>query len=162
MKHLSIATAMAGILLVAGPAAWAQKPPPPTPYGTPISLAMAKKAAHAALAQAAKQEWPEAVAIVGPAGRLVLFEKMDNTQYGSIHLAIRKAQTAAMFRQPSQNFENITKKFPAILGLEGAMPIGGGVPLVVDGKIVGAIGASGAPFSAPDDKVAGAGTAVVK
>jgi uncharacterized protein GlcG (DUF336 family) len=162
MKNIAPTSAMIAALLIAAPAAWAAAPPPPTPYGMPISLELAKKVVGAAIAQAAKQPWPEAIAVVDPAGRLVLFERMDNTQYGSIRLAIEKAKTAAMFRKPSQQFEDIVTKFPAILGLQGAMPIGGGVPLVVDGKIVGAVGASGAPFSMPDDKVANAGAAVAK
>ena len=119
----------------------------PLPYGAPISLEMAKKAASAAAAEARKNGWFMAIAVTEPSGDLVYFEKMDNTQFGSINIALGKARTAAKFKRPSKVFQDLLAKgdnFTYLLGLEGAMPVQGGLPIVVDGKIVGAIGISGA------------------
>lgn len=118
----------------------------PLPYGAPVSLDMAKKAAAAAQAEARKNGWFMAIAITEPSGDLVYFEKMDNTQFGSINIALGKARTAAKFKRPSKVFQDLIAKgdnFTYLLGLEGAMPVQGGLPIVVDGKIVGAIGLSG-------------------
>jgi glc operon protein GlcG len=160
-----------GIALVAGAAA-AQAPqtapapaaaPAPLPYGMPIALADAKKAADAAIAEAGKTGFASAVAIVGPAGDLIYFARMDNANISTSWLAQKKAQTAATYRRPSKLFEDrVQTGSTYVLGLEGAMPVGGGVPLVIDGKIVGAIGASGAPSSGPDEQVAQAGAAALK
>jgi uncharacterized protein GlcG (DUF336 family) len=153
-----------GLGLASTATAQEKGPPAAPPYGPPITLEQAKQVMTAAEAQAAKiVKWPEAIAIVEPSGQLVMFEKADNTQYGSIHLAIRKAETAASFRAPSRIFENLVASgHTVLLGLEGAMPIGGGVPIVVGGKVIGAIGASGAPFSDPDETIAKAGAAALK
>jgi len=118
----------------------------PAPYGPPISLDNAKKAATTALAETRKNNWTMAVAVVDPAGTLVYYEKMDNTQNGSARIAIDKARSAALFKRPTKAFADRVASGGAALGvlkLEGAMPIEGGVPLVIDGKIVGAIGLSG-------------------
>jgi uncharacterized protein GlcG (DUF336 family) len=119
----------------------------PMPYGAPVSLEMAKKAAAGAAAEARKNGWFMAIAVTEPSGDLVYFEKMDNTQIGSINIAMGKARTAAKFKRPSKVFQDLIAKgdnFTYLLGLEGAMPVQGGLPIVVDGKIVGAIGISGA------------------
>ena len=119
----------------------------PLPYGAPISLEMAKKAAVAAAAEARRNGWFMAIAVTEPSGDLVYFEKMDNTQIGSINIALGKARTAAKFKRPSKVFQDLLAKgdnFTYLLGLEGAMPVQGGLPIVVDGRIVGAIGISGA------------------
>ena len=118
----------------------------PNPYGAPISLDNAKKAAAAALSEARKNNWTMAVAITDVAGDLVYFEKMDGTQTGSVKVAIGKARSAALFKRPTKVWQDIVAGGGAglrILGLEGGVPIEGGLPLVVDGKIVGAIGVSG-------------------
>ena len=136
--------AATGIALFA-PSAGAQQAP--LSYGAPISLEMAKKAATAAAAEARKNGWFMAIAVTEPSGDLVYFEKMDNTQFGSINIALGKARTAAKFKRPSKVFQDLLAKgdsFTYLLGLEGAMPVQGGLPIVVDGKIVGAIGISGA------------------
>ena len=119
----------------------------PNPYGAPVSLENAKKAAAAAVAEARKNNWTMAVAITDPAGELVYFEKMDGTQNGSVNVAIGKARSAARFKRPSKAFQDGVASGGAglrLLGLEGAVPVEGGIPLVMDGKIVGAIGLSGA------------------
>jgi glc operon protein GlcG len=136
----------------------------PNPYGLPISLENARKAAAPALAEAAKNNWTVAVAIVDPAGNLVYYEKMDNTQLGSANVAIDKARSAALFKRPTKAFQDALAAggdSVRILRLQGAVPIEGGIPLVADGKIVGAIGVSGAT-SAQDAQCAKAGADTVK
>jgi glc operon protein GlcG len=136
----------------------------PNPYGPPISLENAKKAAAAAMAEAAKNHWNMAVAVVDPNGTLVYYEKMDNTQLGSANVAVDKARSAALFKRPTKAFQDALTGSPAgirILGLEGAVPVEGGVPILADGKIVGAIGVSGAN-SDQDGQCAQAGVATIK
>jgi glc operon protein GlcG len=118
----------------------------PTPYGPPISLDNAKKAAAAASAEARKNNWTMAIAIVDPNGTLVYYEKLDNTQNGSAKVAVDKARSAALFKRPSKAFQDALASSPSgarVLAIEGAMPVEGGIPIVIDGHIVGAIGVSG-------------------
>jgi len=136
----------------------------PNPYGLPISLENARKAAAPALAEAVKNNWNVAVAIVDPAGNLVYYEKMDNTQLGSANVAIDKARSATLFKRPTKAFQDALAAggdSVRILRLQGAVPVEGGIPLVADGKIVGAIGVSGAT-SAQDAQCAKAGADTVK
>jgi len=136
----------------------------PLPYGAPISLDNAKKAAAATAAEARKNGWFMGIAVVDPNGDLIYFERMDNTQIGSINIALGKARTAAKFKRPSKVFQDLLAKgdnFTYLLGLEGAMPVQGGLPIVVDGKIVGAIGVSGATGD-QDSQCAEAGLAALK
>jgi glc operon protein GlcG len=130
----------------------AQAPPP---YGPEITLETAKKVAAAAIAEAVKNKWPVAVAIVNNHGFLVYYERLDDTQTAGPNISVEKARTAAMFRRPSRAFEDVSKRV-AILGQPGATPIAGGLPIVVDGKIVGGVGVSGAT-SEQDEQVARAG-----
>jgi glc operon protein GlcG len=126
-------------------AALAQTPPAPL-YGSPISLDNAKKAAAAASAEARKNNWTMAIAVVDPSGTLVYYEKMDNTQTGSAKVAVDKARSAALFKRPTKVFQDRLTSGNAglpILGVEGAVPVEGGIPLVIDGHVVGAIGVSG-------------------
>jgi uncharacterized protein GlcG (DUF336 family) len=136
----------------------------PNPYGASIDAAGAKSAAAPALAEAAKNGWKMAVAIVDPGGNLVYFEKMDGTQIGSVNVAMAKAKSAAIFKRPTKVFqEGVATGGDGlrILGLEGAVPVEGGIPLVKDGKIVGAIGMSGGT-AAQDGQCAKAGVDSVK
>jgi uncharacterized protein GlcG (DUF336 family) len=136
----------------------------PNPYGPPISNADAKKAAAAALAEAAKNHWNMAVAVVDPNGTLVYYEKMDNTQLGSANVAVDKARSAALFKRPTRAFQDALASGAAgmrVLGLQGAVPVEGGVPIISDGKIIGAIGVSGAN-SDQDGQCANAGAATIK
>src|ERR1700730_6902710 len=136
----------------------------PNPYGLPISLENAKKAAAPALAEAAKNNGTMAVPIVGPAGNLIYYEKMDNTQLGSAEVAIDKARTAALFKRPTRAFQDVVAaggEGLRVLSLKGVVAVEGGIPLVMDGKIVGAIGVSGAT-SAQDAQCAKAGADTVK
>jgi len=115
-------------------------------YGPNISLEDAKKAAAAALAEARKNNWTMAVAIVDTAGVLVYYEKMDNTQNGSADVSIIKSLSAARFKRPTKAFQDALAAGGAglrVLGLEGAVPVEGGLPLFEGGKIVGGIGLSG-------------------
>ena len=140
----------------------------PYPYGPPISNENAKKAAAAALAEAAKNHWVMAVAVVDPSGTLVYYEKTDNTQIGSAEVSIAKARSAALYKRPTKAFQDALAQGGAglrILGLQGAVPVEGGVPIVVDGKdgkmVIGAIGVSG-DTSDHDGVCATAGAAVIK
>jgi glc operon protein GlcG len=136
----------------------------PLPYGANVSLENAKKAAGPALAEAEKNHWNMAVAIVDTSGNLVYYEKMDNTQLGSANFAIDKARSAALFKRPTRAFQDALAGGGdglRILGVSGAVPVEGGIPLVMDGKIVGAIGVSGGA-SAQDAQCAMAGASVLK
>jgi uncharacterized protein GlcG (DUF336 family) len=136
----------------------------PNPYGPPISLENAKKAAAAAQAEAVKNNWKMAVAVVDPNGTLVYYEKADNTQLGSADVAIDKARSATLFKRPTKAFQDNLASGGAdmrVLALRGAIPVEGGVPIVSDGKVIGAIGVSGAR-SDQDGQCANAGAAVIK
>ena len=127
--------------------AWAQMP---NPYGPSITLDHARKIAAAASAEAKKNGWNVAVAIVDTAGELVYFEKNDNTQVSSVKTSQEKARTAARFKRPTKLMEEaIAGGRVALLALPDATPIEGGLPLLIDGKIVGAVGVSGA--TSPQD-----------
>jgi|SRR5215472_8494243 len=143
-------------------AAAAQAPSPP-PYGAPISLEQAKKAAAAAVSEVAKVgSAPDAIAIVDHGGFLIYFERMDNTQLGSVEIALEKARSAALFRRPSKAFEDaLAGGRTAILAIHGALPLEGGVPIISGGKLVGAIGASGGTAQ-QDGQVAQAGAEALK
>ena len=135
-------------------AASAQERPP---YGQEISIANAKKVAHAALAEAQKNSWRVAIAIVDNHGALVYYERMDDTQTASPVIAIEKARTAAMFRRTTREMEDVVNKGRvSLLALPGATPITGGLPIILGGKVVGAIGVSGVT-SDQDEQVAKAG-----
>jgi uncharacterized protein GlcG (DUF336 family) len=115
-------------------------------YGSSIHIEPAKRAAAAAIAEAARNGWTMAVAVVDAGGDLVYFEKMDETQIGSVTVAIAKARSAARFKRPTKAFQETLTATPdglRMLGIEGAVPVEGGVPLVAGEKIVGAIGVSG-------------------
>ena len=136
----------------------------PAPYGAPIGVETAKKVAAAAVAEAKKNNWTMCIAIVDPGGSLVYFEKMDGTQTGSVNVSIDKARSAALFKRPGKSFQDTLAAGGdglRLLQLQGAIPIDGGYPLIMDGKIVGAIGASGGT-SDQDGTTAKAGVASVK
>jgi uncharacterized protein GlcG (DUF336 family) len=133
-------------------------------YGTPVTSDTAKKIAAPAIAEARKNNWTMAIAIVDPAGDLVYFERMDDTQVGSADVAVAKARTAARFKRSTKVFQDAVAgggEGLRMLGLPGVTPVEGGLPLVVGGKIVGAIGASGGT-SAQDGQVAAAAVAALK
>lgn len=128
-------------------------------YGANVTLEQARMVLAAAVADSRKQNLPMAVAIVDTAGQLVAFERMDNTQTASTAVAQDKAVSAAMFRRPTKAFQDAVAGGGAglrVLGLRGANPVEGGLPIVVDGKIIGGIGVSGGT-SEQDGVVAKAG-----
>ena len=136
----------------------------PIPYGMSINGENAKKAAAAALAEARKNNWTMAAAIVDTAGDLVYFEKLDGTQAASVTIAVDKARSAARFKRPTKALQDVLAaggEGLRLLALQGAVPVEGGVPIVMDGKIVGAIGLSGGT-SPQDGQCAKAGADVVK
>ena len=117
----------------------------PNAYGAPVGVETARKVAAAAIAEAKKNGWTVAAAVVDPAGDLVYFERMDNTQVGSVRVAQDKARTSAQFKRPTKAFEDaIAGGRTAALGLPGVLPLEGGLPLLSDNKIIGAVGVSGA------------------
>jgi uncharacterized protein GlcG (DUF336 family) len=161
-----VITAACALLLIAAgvqaqqqPAAPAAPPPAITP---PIMLDQAKAAADAAMAEAKKINVNMAIAVVEPSGDLVYFVRMDGTQYGSIRIAEDKARAAAIFRRPSKSLaDRVAAGEVALLSLRGVVASGGGMPIVVNGKLLGAIGLSGGSAQ-QDHDVATAGAAAVK
>ena len=131
-------------------------------YGPPVTLDVAKKIAAVAVVEANKNNWRVAIAIVDTHGFLKYYEMMDDTQTASANVAIEKARTAAMFRRPTKMFEDaIAGGRNAILGMNGAIPIEGGLPIVANGKVIGAVGVSG--LTSPQDaQVAQAGLDTLK
>jgi len=168
LKALAAASAIA--LLAALPA-FAQQPgapavaaPPPLPYGAPISFEVAKKAMAAAEAEAMKNNLAEVIAILDSGGNLVMLHRMENAQFGSVRIAEGKARAAIECRRPSKAWEDAIAGGGAgvrVLSF-GVTASEGGLPIVVDGKIIGAIGVSGAALSSQDGQVAKAGADAVK
>ena len=115
-------------------------------YGPPITTDQAKKAASVALVHARANNWAMAAAVVDPNGTLVYFEKIDDTQHASARIAIDKARSAALFKRPTKTFQDSIERGGIglrVMALRGAIPVEGGVPLVIGGKIVGGLGVSG-------------------
>jgi glc operon protein GlcG len=157
-----VALILAVSVIFAATAVSAQAPPPP--YGTPISLDQAKKAMAGAEAEARKNNWDVVIAIVDSGGNLVMLQRMDNTQFGSIEVARQKAHTAVAFRRPTKVFQDLIGQGGVnlrLLKLEGASVLEGGVPIVLDGKIIGAVGVSGVT-SQQDAQIATAGADALK
>jgi glc operon protein GlcG len=178
MRHLTALVGAASVALVIGTAAIAQVAPnpdnpndaipdtlAPPPYGEPINLETAKKVAAAAVAETAKRNWNAfCISVVNPSGELVYFEKQDNCQYASISISQHKARTAARYRRPTLVFETLIGKgpyFAYLTTLDDVIASRGGNPLIVDGKIIGAIGVSGGSGS-QDNVVSLAGQAALK
>lgn len=171
IRASAIAGAVCTTLLVTS-AALAQVPPDPnnpneavpekhnyTPYGDTIKLDQAKRVADAALAEANRRGWAMCIAVVAPSGDLVYFERMDNCQYASIQIAQHKARAAARYRVPTVAFERRMAQGPYnayLPTLDDFIGSRGGNPLVVGGKIIGAIGVSGGSGS-QDDTISQAG-----
>jgi uncharacterized protein GlcG (DUF336 family) len=133
------------------------------PYGPSITLAQAKQVANASLGPAYANHWTMVIAIVDPGGYLVYLEKMDQTQVGSIAIAEEKARSAAIFKRPTKVFQERLGRGGEgllVLRLRDAIPVEGGLPILVDGKLVGALGISGGS-SAEDEVCAEAGAAAL-
>ena len=126
-------------------------------YGAEVTLEQAKQLAAGAVAEANRNSWKVAIAIVDTHGFLKYYEMMDDTQSASANVCVEKARTAAMFRRSTKMFEDaIAGGRTALLGMHSATPIEGGMPIVVGGKVVGGIGISGLT-SPQDGQVAQAG-----
>jgi glc operon protein GlcG len=166
-----MAVAVFCLVMLCGVAAQAQQqptaaarpaPPPAPPFGLPITYEQAVKAAEAAMAKAKAIGVPNAVAVVEPSGDLVYFAKMTGAPYSAIQLAQQKAAAAARYRRPTKAFfDGIEGGHPFFLTFPGVAGAPGGVPLVVDGKLVGAIGVSGGNGD-QDIEVSGAGIDALK
>ena len=149
-----------GIMLAGFVTLAAAQPRPP--YGPDVTLEQAKKIAAGAAAESQKNSWRMAIAVVDNHGFLVYFERMPDTQTASVQVALDKAQAAAMFRRPTKAFEDgIAKGRTALLGLRGATPIEGGLPIMSNGRVIGGIGVSGAN-SDEDAAAAAAGLKVLQ
>jgi uncharacterized protein GlcG (DUF336 family) len=166
-RMLALAGALVALALAAGPAT-AQQPAgtaqtPPPPYGPPITLDQAKRVMAAAELEAAKNSWQVAIAILDSGGNMVMFHKFDNTQLASIGASEGKANTALRFKRPSKALDDAIAAGGAglrLLAVKDITPLEGGLPVMLDGKIIGAIGVSGA-LSSQDAQVARAGVAAV-
>ena len=172
------AAALLTAALLAAAAAYAQQPAAPapghnpldlvpekmpfnTPYGAPISLQRAEDAIHAAVAEANKRGWQLNIAVVDSGGNLVTFSRMDGAQLASIAIAQHKARAAAKFRRPTRLFEEAVQKGIAYIAtLDDVVASRGGIPLIEDGKLIGAIGCSGGTGS-QDEVVCTAGAATI-
>ena len=129
------------------------------PYGMSITNEQAKKVAAAALRPARENQWTMVVAIVDTGGHLVYLEKLDQTQVGSVDVAIAKAKSSAIFKRSTKMFQERLARGGdglLVLRLKGAIPVEGGLPIIVDGKLIGALGVSGGS-SAEDEVCAEAG-----
>jgi uncharacterized protein GlcG (DUF336 family) len=162
MRVVSCRAALALVVstLAASPATVAAQGMP-NPYGGPITTEVARKAAIAALGEARKNGWTIYATVVDTGGIVVYVERIDGVQYASAEISTEKARTAVMFKRPSKLIEErIAAGQNQYLKLPGATPIQGGVPILVEGKVVGAIGVSGAT-SAQDHQCAQAGADAV-
>jgi len=158
LKLISVICCMA-LFAVAGVTMAQQMP---NPYGANINLATAKKVAAAAEQEAAKLKINVVIAIVDTGGQIVYLERFDVVQWGSLDVALHKAKCSVQYKRPTKAFEDlIAKGTMTYLTLDGISAIEGGVPIIQDGKIIGAIGVSGGS-AAQDGEVARAGAAMVK
>ena len=163
---MSVSRGLASVLsaMILFTAVWAGAQAPPPTYGSPINLEQAKKAMTAAEAEAKKNNLSMVIAILDSGGLLVMLQRLDNTQWGSIEVAKDKAYSAVAFRRPTKAFSDAIVQGGAglrLLNLTGASLIEGGVPIVVDGKVIGSIGVSGGSAQ-QDAQVAQAGADAVK
>ena len=139
-------------------------PPPPPPYGPPIGIENARKIMTAAEAEASKNNWAVVIAILDSGGHLVMLHRRDDVQLSSLEIAQGKAKTALMFKRPSKVLDDAISSGGSglrFLALPGIVPLEGGMPIVADGKIVGAIGVSGV-LSSQDAQIARAGLEALK
>ena len=163
LRGMALALVFVGFSASAQAQTPAQAPPPPPPYGPAITYAQAEKAMTAAVAEARKNSWPVVIAILDSGGHLVMLHRLENAQYGSIDIAKGKATTAVTFRRPSKAFEDVVAGGGAGLRIlsAGVMALEGGIPILLDGKVIGAIGVSGV-LSTQDAQVARAGADALK
>jgi glc operon protein GlcG len=174
MRRQILTSFLAAAAVLVGTELNAQQPTPPNldaipekmpfsnPYGAPIAAQRAESLIQAAAAEAAKKGWPMNIAVVDSGANLVAFLRMDGAQLASISIAEHKARVAAKYRRPTKAFEDVVQKFDFkyILSLDDVVAARGGIPLIEDGKIIGAIGCSGGTGS-QDEVICTAGAALV-
>src|ERR1041385_5536367 len=167
MRRTVIAAAASVLLAATAQAEMAAPTPapagPPPQYGTAgVNLEQAQAAVAAAVAEAKKNGWLMAVAVTTVGGYLVSFSKMDQTQFASVQIAMDKARAAALFRRPTKVFEDRANGGgPSVLSLHGVVASEGALPLMKDGKVIGAIGCSGGT-SQQDGQACKAGADTIK
>ncbi len=137
LKQLAFGVALASFAAAA--AAQDRRPD----YGPDVNTATAKKIAAAVIGECQKNGWNIAVAVVDNHGGLVYFERMENTQYASMDIAIGKARAAATYRRPTRVFMDVINKAPATATRPGVFASPGGLPIMADGKVIGGVGVSG-------------------
>jgi glc operon protein GlcG len=174
MRRQILTSLLVGAAVLAATGLRAQQPAPPnldaipekmpfnTPYGPPIGAQRANSLIQAAAAEADKKVWAMNIAVVDSGGNLVAFLRMDNAQLASIPISEHKARAAVKYRRPTKAFEDAVQKFDLkyILTLDDVIASRGGIPLIEDGKIIGAIGCSGGTGS-QDEATCTAGAALV-
>ncbi len=162
MRKATLLSLVVGAVLVfAAASASAQAPPP---YGPAITLEQAKKAMAGAEAEARKNNWNVVIVVLDSGGNIVMIHRMDGAQFGSIEVAREKAYSAVAFRRPTTVFEEAVGQGGVnlrILRLPGASPLEGGLPIVVDGKLIGGIGVSGV-VATQDAQIGRAGIEAMK
>ncbi len=161
LKTIACAIALAAALMGASPAR-AQTVPPP--YGPPIGIDNARKVMAAAEAEAVKNKWAVVIAIIDSGGHVVMLHRLDNVQLSSIEISQGKAKTALMFKRPTKVLDDAISSGGTglrFLALKDIVPLEGGLPIMIDGKIVGAIGVSGV-LSAQDAQIGRAGVDALK
>lgn len=158
MRTLSLAAAAALLFVAASASAQA-----PAPYGPPITNEQAKKVMAGAEAEAKKNNWPVVIAILDSGGQLVMLQRLDNAQWGSVEIAKEKARSAVALRRPTKVFQDLIAQGGANLRLLniGYSVLEGGIPIVADGKIIGSVGVSGVT-SQQDAQIAQAGIDAMK
>ena len=164
MKRFRTMAAAVAIAAFAALPGLAQPIALPPPYGAPITLEIAKKAMAAAEAEAARNNWPVVIVILDSGGNMVMLHRIEDAQLASIQIAEGKARTALILKRPSKAFEEAIAAGGGglrLTTLAGVTAVEGGHPIVVGGKIVGAIGVSGV-LSAQDSQVARAGLDALK
>jgi len=160
----TLKTLVGACVLAALAAMPAQAQTPPPPYGPPIGIENARKVMTAAEGEAAKNNWAVVISIIDSGGNIVMLHRRDDVQLSSIEIAQGKAKTALMFKRPSKALDDAISSGGTglrFLALKDIVPLEGGIPIVIDGKIVGAIGVSGV-LSAQDAQIARAGLDALK
>jgi uncharacterized protein GlcG (DUF336 family) len=164
LQSLVVGASLVAALTSASAQQPAAPPPPPPGYGPAITLEQAKKVMAGAEAEANKNKWNVCIAVLDSGGNLVMMHRMDGAQWGSLEVAREKAYSAVAFRRPTKVFSDLVEKGGGnlrLLRLSGASMLEGGIPIVHDGKIVGAVGVSGVTAQ-QDAQIAQAGIDAMK
>ena len=154
---------VATVLVLVAASAGAQTPAPPPAYGLPITLEQAKKVMAGAEAEAKKNNWPVVIVVLDSGGNPVMLQRLDNAQWGSVDIAKEKARSAVALRRPTKALQDLIAQGGANLRLLniGYSVLEGGIPIVLDGKIIGSVGVSGVT-SQQDAQIAQAGIDALK